>query len=69
MIRPLSRVRAAGSITGAYFIREFAGDTPWAHLDIAGSSQYEKPRPWAPDGPTRIGVGTFINLARRLGSS
>lgn len=56
--------RAAGSITGAYFVREFAQDTPWAHLDIAGSSQYEKPRPWAPAGPTGTGVGTFINLAR-----
>lgn len=56
--------RAAGSVTGAYFIREFAQDTPWVHLDIAGSSQYEKARPWAPAGPTGIGVGTFINLAR-----
>ncbi|HTE19361.1 MAG TPA: leucyl aminopeptidase [Armatimonadota bacterium] len=56
--------RAAGSVTAAWFIREFAKDTPWAHLDIAGTSSYEKPRPWAPAGPTGTGVGTFINLAR-----
>lgn len=58
--------RPAGSITGAWFIREFAGDTPWAHLDIAGTSAYEKPRPWAPSGPSGTGVGTFINLAWHL---
>jgi leucyl aminopeptidase len=60
--------RGAGSVTAAWFVREFAGDTPWAHLDIAGSSSYEKPKPWAPAGPTGTGVGTFINLARWLAS-
>ena len=58
--------RLAGSITAAWFIREFAGDTPWAHLDLAGSFSYEKGKPWAPAGPTGTGVGTFINLAQRL---
>lgn len=58
--------RLAGSITAAWFIREFAGDTPWAHLDIAGSGSSDKPRPYAPAGPTGTGVGTFINLAQRL---
>jgi leucyl aminopeptidase len=61
--------RAGGAITAAWFIREFAGDTPWVHLDIAGSGSYEKPRPWAPTGPTGTGVGTFINLAMRMGRS
>jgi leucyl aminopeptidase len=58
--------RTAGSVTAAWFLREFARDTPWVHLDIAGSSQYDKPKPWAPAGPTGTGVGTFINLARWL---
>lgn len=58
--------RLAGAVTAAWFIREFAGDVPWAHLDIAGSAQSDKPRPWAPSGPTGTGVGTFINLAQRL---
>ncbi len=58
--------RTAGAITAACFIREFAGDAPWAHLDIAGSSQYEKARPWAPAGPTGTGVGTFARLAARM---
>jgi leucyl aminopeptidase len=58
--------RGASAATAAAFLKEFAGDTPWAHLDIAGSAQYEKAKPWAPAGPTGIGVGTFVNLARAL---
>jgi leucyl aminopeptidase len=58
--------RLAGSVSAAWFLREFAGDTPWAHLDIAGSASYEKNRPWAPAGPTGTGVGTFVRLAQRL---
>jgi leucyl aminopeptidase len=60
--------RLAGAVTAAWFIREFAGDTPWVHLDIAGSSTYEKGRAWAPAGPTGTGVGTFINLAQQWGA-
>lgn len=30
--------RAAGSITAAQFLQRFVGDTPWAHLDIAGTA-------------------------------
>lgn len=58
--------RTAGSITAAHFLREFVGDTPWAHLDIAGTGNYDKGKAWAPAGPTGTGVGTFINLARQL---
>jgi len=32
------RRRNAGTITAAYFLREFAEDTPWVHLDIAGTA-------------------------------
>lgn len=58
--------RPAGSVTAAWFVREFAGETPWAHLDIAGTASYEKGKPWAPAGPTGTGVGTFVNLAQWL---
>jgi leucyl aminopeptidase len=33
--------RPAGTITAAYFLREFVGDVPWAHLDIAGTAYGE----------------------------
>jgi leucyl aminopeptidase len=58
--------RLAGAGTAAAFLREFADDTPWVHLDVAGSARSDKPRPWTPAGPTGTGVGTFINLAQRF---
>ena len=30
--------RPAGSITAAQFLQRFVGDTPWVHLDIAGTA-------------------------------
>jgi leucyl aminopeptidase len=50
--------RPAGSITAAIFLREFVGDTPWAHLDIAGTAYGEPVAPWQRNGgfgvPTRL---------------
>jgi leucyl aminopeptidase len=50
--------RAAGSITGAQFIKRFVKDTPWAHLDIAGtamdSPQNEINRSWASGWGVRL---------------
>src|SRR5215470_957367 len=37
-IQNIGSGKGGGSITGAWFIREFAGDTPWIHLDIAGTA-------------------------------
>ncbi len=50
--------RAAGSITGAQFIKRFVKDTPWVHLDIAGtamgSPQTETNRSWASGWGVRL---------------
>jgi leucyl aminopeptidase len=54
--------RKAGTITGAYFIREFAEDTPWAHLDIAGTAWNENGKPYLAVGPTGVGLRTLVNL-------
>ena len=54
--------RKAGTITGAYFIREFVEDTPWAHLDIAGTAWNESNKPHLAVGPTGICVRTLVNL-------
>ncbi|MCI0664461.1 MAG: leucyl aminopeptidase, partial [Acidobacteria bacterium] len=54
--------RKAGTITGAYFIREFVEDTPWAHLDIAGTAWNENTKPYLSIGPTGICVRTLVNL-------
>ncbi len=54
--------RKAGTITGAYFIREFVEDTPWAHLDIAGTAWNDNSKPYLSIGPTGVGVRTLVNL-------
>ncbi|MBI1763653.1 MAG: leucyl aminopeptidase [Acidobacteria bacterium] len=54
--------RKAGTITGAYFIREFVEDTPWAHLDIAGTAWNENGKPHLGVGPTAVGVRTLVKL-------
>jgi len=55
--------RAGGAISAAWFLREFAEDTPWVHLDIAGTAWLDDAKPYAPKGPTGVGVRTFVNLA------
>jgi leucyl aminopeptidase len=55
--------RGGGASVGAAFIREFAGETPWVHLDIAGTAWLDEAKPWAAKGPTGIAVRTLIDLA------
>jgi leucyl aminopeptidase len=55
--------RPGGAITAALFIKEFAGDLPWAHLDIAGTAWAEDAKPYQPKGATGIAVRTLAELA------
>jgi len=48
--------RPAGSITAAQFLQRFVGDTPWAHLDIAGVAWSKKDSALVPKGGTGFGV-------------
>lgn len=57
--------RAAGAINAAIFLKEFVGDTPWVHLDIAGPSQSPKDRGYLAKGATGVGVRTLVELVRR----
>ncbi|MBX7112779.1 MAG: leucyl aminopeptidase [Myxococcaceae bacterium] len=57
--------RYGGAINGAVFLKEFVGDTPWVHLDIAGPSQSPKERGYYAKGATGVGVRTFVELIRR----
>ena len=56
--------RPAGSITAAMFLREFIGDYPWVHLDIAGTAYSESDIVVLPKGPTGTPVGTFVEFVR-----
>lgn len=54
--------RKAGTITGATFLSNFVGDTPWVHLDIAGSA-WDLGRAYAPKGAAGYGVRLLVQLA------
>ena len=57
--------RAAGSITAAWFLREFVDDAyPWVHLDVAGTAYSEADLTWLPKGPTGTPTGTFVEFVR-----
>ncbi len=60
--------RGAGSITAAHFIGEFAGDTPWVHLDIAATNMGRSVHDWEPNGATGVPTRTLIQLAMDLGT-
>jgi leucyl aminopeptidase len=53
---------AAGAITAAKFLQEFAEDTPWAHIDIAAMDLDKDGRPYACKGATAFGVRTLVGL-------
>jgi len=61
-IQNIGSGKGGGSITGAWFIREFAGDTPWIHLDIAGTAWNDDAKPWLAKGPTGVALRTLIHL-------
>jgi len=63
-IQNIGSGKGGGSITGAWFIREFAGDTPWIHLDIAGTAWNDDAKPWLAKGPTGVALRTLVHLVQ-----
>ena len=58
--------REGGAITAGLFLKHFVGETPWVHLDIAGTAWGVKNVGHVPDeGATGVGVGLLIDLARQ----
>jgi leucyl aminopeptidase len=58
--------RYGGAIHAALFLREFVGETPWAHLDIAGPAWPGKAEHYQTEGASGFGVRTLIALAEDL---
>ncbi|HET8541750.1 MAG TPA: leucyl aminopeptidase [Anaeromyxobacter sp.] len=56
--------RHGGAITAAHFLRAFAKDVPWAHLDIAGPSHAPKERGYVAKGGTGFAVRTLVEFVR-----
>jgi leucyl aminopeptidase len=67
----IADIRNAGGRTGslvsaASFLKEFAGETPWVHLDIAGTAWVEKEKPYIPKGASGVGVRLLLELVRDM---
>ncbi len=58
--------KGAGTITAALFLSEFVGDTPWAHMDIAGTNFTDKDKKYIVKGGTGVPVRTLVNLAIKM---
>jgi leucyl aminopeptidase len=59
----LASKRKAGTITAGSFLEEFVGETPWAHVDIAGTA-WDVGRPYVGSGASGFGVRLLIELVR-----
>jgi leucyl aminopeptidase len=65
-IKNVSTARNAGTILGGVFLKNFIKDTPWAHIDIAGTAWYSKNRGYKPKYATGFGVRLFVELIKNL---
>jgi len=60
--------RWGGAINAAMFLKEFAEDIPWLHLDIAGTAWMEENKAWIAKGPSGIAVRSLVEFAREFNS-
>jgi len=58
--------RPGGAINAALLLKEFVGDIPWAHLDIAGPARAAEAGHYVAKGATGFGVRTLVALAEAL---
>jgi len=56
--------RWGGAVTAAMFLKEFAEDTPWIHLDIAGTAWMEDQKPWIAKGPSGIALRSLVEFVK-----
>jgi len=59
--------RYGGAITAAEFLRVFAEETPWIHLDIAGTAWIDDARPYIAKGPSGVAVRSILEWVRSYG--
>jgi leucyl aminopeptidase len=56
--------RYGGATTAAMFLKEFVGETPWIHLDIASTTWLDDQKPWQSKGPSGIAIRTITEWVR-----
>lgn len=61
--------RAASSATAAIFLEQFVKETPWAHLDIAGTAYLSEPKTYHQTPATGVGVRLLIEFLSTQGSA
>jgi len=65
-IRNTGSGKGGGAITAAWFLKEFAEETPWIHLDIASTCWVDEGRPWLAKGPTGIAIRSLVDFALKM---
>ncbi|MGB5987588.1 MAG: M17 family metallopeptidase, partial [Desulfobacterales bacterium] len=65
-ISNVGKDRWGGAITAALFLKEFVGDTPWAHIDIAGPAATKKAGAYQTPGATGFGVRLLWDFIQHL---
>jgi leucyl aminopeptidase len=60
--------RWGGAINAAMFLKEFAEDTPWIHLDIAGTAWTEEQKPWIAKGPSGVALRSLVEFVKSFAS-
>ncbi len=56
--------RWGGAVSAAMFLKEFAEETPWIHLDIAGTAWMEDQKPWIAKGPSGIALRSLVEFVK-----
>ncbi|MGH9718227.1 MAG: leucyl aminopeptidase [Candidatus Acidiferrales bacterium] len=65
-IRNTGTGRGGGAIIAAWFLKEFAEDTPWVHLDIAATCWADEGHPWLAKGPTGVAIRSIVDFAMKM---
>ncbi|HZS27759.1 MAG TPA: aminopeptidase, partial [Candidatus Angelobacter sp.] len=61
--------RWGGASTAAVFLKEFAEETPWVHLDIAGTAWIDENKSWIAKGPSGIAVRSLVEFVKSFESN
>ncbi len=61
--------RAAGTLTAGAFLKSFVAETPWIHLDIAGTAYLDNDSAWQAKGPTGTPVRALVSYVETLAGS
>jgi leucyl aminopeptidase len=64
-VKNIGDSRYGGAITAGLFLKEFVGDVPWAHMDIAGTAYWDRAGDYWPKGATGSPVRTVIRYVER----